>query len=232
MCEEEMSRLVSAVTEQVLRALAQGGAANPEDAEGIPRALVLGDASRLPEALLARTRTFDLGDYVRCGNILKYDRVVIPRMSTLQLSSLALGLPADDFCRAVMDALLNGVEVVMAEDAPEHRACTGKGSTALYQLLESYVSKLRVYGVKPLDAAVSRATEATLMPSIPPEQRQPRPGVECHARPNFDRLVTEATALKLCISAEETIRLGRGTLLTPAAKDVFAAAGVTVIIEA
>ena len=231
MREEELNRLVNAVTEKVLRALGQRGAPAPADDAGLPCALVLGDASRLPEALFARCRRLELEDYVRCGSILKYDRVIIGTLSTLQLSSLALGLPADDLCRAVMDALLNGVEVYMAEDAPEHRACAGKGSTALYAVLEGYARQLLVYGVKPLDTAVGRACATTLEPPVPPAQLRPRAGVECHARPNFDRLVTEEVALRLCAGADGSVRFERGTLLTPAARDAFAAAGVTVVIE-
>ena len=226
-----MTRLVSAVTEQVLRALAQGGADCPADSEGLPKALALGDTDRLPEGVFRRCVKLTLEDYRRHGNILKYDRVIIGSMTTLQLSSLALGLPADDFCRAVMDALLNGVEVCMANDAPEHRALAGKGGNALYALLEGYARQLLVFGVKPLDALL-KARETSIEPPRPPEQRLPQPKYESHARPNRDKLVTEAGALKLCAKAENgTLRFERGVLITPAARDVFAAAGITVLIE-
>ena len=230
MREEDMTRLVSAVTEQVLRALSQGGAAPAAD-DGLPCVLALGDAARLPGALTDRSRVLTIEDYCRCGNIKKYKSVLIGSMTTLQLSSLALGLPADDFCRAVMEALLNGVEVCMLQDAPEHRACAGRGSAALVALLEDYVRKLMVFGVRLVDAAACRPREAAISPPVPPAQRPPMERPECHARPNGDRLVTEADALRLCASAQGPLRLSRGTLITPAARDAFAAAGITVVIE-
>ncbi|MBQ6373595.1 MAG: hypothetical protein IJJ45_03825 [Clostridia bacterium] len=170
-----------------------------------------------------------LEDYERCGNIKKYERVIIGRMTTLQLSGLALGLPVDGLCRAVTEALLNGVEVLMAADAPPHRTCAGQGSRALYAMLEGYVRQLMVFGVKPLEGC--RDTVTTLEPPLPPEKQRPPQAVETHARPNRDRLVTEACAKRMCAGAEGEIRFGAGTLITPAARDVFAAAGITVVIE-
>ncbi|MBQ6373596.1 MAG: hypothetical protein IJJ45_03830 [Clostridia bacterium] len=48
MREEELTRLVEAVTEQVMRRLSERGAAAPADDAGLPRVLVLGDAAQLP----------------------------------------------------------------------------------------------------------------------------------------------------------------------------------------
>ena len=51
------------------------------------------------------------------------------------------------------------------------------------------------------------------------------------ARPNYGKLVTERMAHELCAGADGALRFEKGTLITPAARDVFAAAGVTAIVE-
>ena len=48
------------------------------------------------------------------------------------------------------------------------------------------------------------------------------------ACPNSGRLITETMALEMLEQAGETVRLARGTILTPSARDVFTRARVTV----
>ena len=230
MHEEELTRLVEAVTAQVLDTLARNGAATV-DRPALPPVLVLGDAKRLPEKLFAHCRPATLEELARAGCISAFDCVIIESLTTKQLASLALGLPSDDACRAVMSALLEGVPVFMADDAPAHRAFQGRGSAALYALLEGYVRQLMIFGVKPLNCALDRSAPTSFTPPVPQEQRASRAVFETHAQPNYDRLVTEAHAVRLCAEANGAISLAPGTLVTPAARDVFAAAGVTVTIE-
>ena len=64
MREEELTRLVEAVTAQVLDTLARNGAATV-DRPALPPALVLGDAKRLPEKLFAHCRPATLEELAR-----------------------------------------------------------------------------------------------------------------------------------------------------------------------
>ena len=226
-----MNRLVESVTQEVLKALGQASGACAPAEDGRGRVLVLGDPSRLPKALFDHRTPVTLEDYQRHGSIARYEQVVIQNMTTLQLGQLALGLPGDDFCRAVMDALLNGIEVCLCEDCLWHRKCAGRGSTALYQLLEDHVRKLQVFGVKPLQHAAALTKPATFAPPVPEAQRVPPRHTLGNARPNYEKLITEKMAHELLEGAAGALRFEKGTLITPAAKDVFAAAGVTAIVD-
>lgn len=220
----DLEYIVDLVTQQVLCAVKAREADCASGTEGFSRILVVGSAkTELPEELTRNAVLYDLEDYKSCKNILRYDRVIVTRLTMLQLADIALGRPGEEAACAVLYALLSGVEVLMLESALSFRRFAGKGSTALYHLLEGYVQTLQVFGVK----QVSRQQRPN-----PPSARPPKfsaPPVEVptgSAVPNADRLITEARALEL-VRQGGGICLPARAVITPAARDVFAQAGVT-----
>ena len=216
----DLEYIVDLVTKQVLSAVQGRGEAAP-GTEGLPRVLLVGDGEA-PEELTRDAVLCGLEDYQSCKNILRYDRVVVTHLTCLQLADIALGRPADPASCAVLYALLSGVDVYLTEDALSFRRFAGKGSTALYHLLEGYAQTLQVFGIK----QVSRQRRPEPPPAKPPKFSAPAAEVPVgSAAPNAGRLITEARALELVRQGGE-IRLPQRAILTPAARDVFAQAGV------
>lgn len=224
---QEMEQIVEQVTRQVLATLGQS---RDRDAhtEGLPKVLVVGGTCReVPGEYRQNAAVLDVEDYRTNRNILRYDRVLIARLTITQLADIAQGRIGDEVSCAVVHALLNGVETLLLEDALPFRKFSGKGSTALYQLLESYVQTLQVFGVKPA---------ARKAPPPEPEARPPKyaaPPVQVprgSAVPNAALLITEAEALVL-VKQGKTVSVPAGAIITPAAKDVFAQARVELIRE-
>lgn len=215
---ESIEELVRVVTERVISALNnnENTLAQAQN-EGKKKCLVLGGMEDIPETLVQDRILLDEKDYETVQNILRYDRVIITKLTMRQLADIAAGSPGDSLSCAVCQALLQGVDVVMLESAAPHRKYAGKGSTAFYRMLEGYVNALQVFGVKLLGKEN--------MPAYGPEKKQGAP-VRCEV--NDKKLITEEAALQLSKKAQEIV-LPAGTLITPAAADVFKEARITII---
>lgn len=223
----DLEYIVDLVTRQVLSAVKAQETSGAPRTEGLAKVLVVGrPGTELPEELVRDAVVYELEDYKGCKNILRYDRVVIAHLTTLQLADIALGRPGDEAACAVLYALLSGVDVFLMEDALSFRRFAGKGSTALYHLLEGYAQTLQIFGVK----QVSRQRRREPPPAKPPKFAAPPVSVPAgSASPNADRLITESRALEL-VKAGGSLRLPERAIITPAARDVFAQAGVEPVI--
>ena len=222
----ELEAIVSQVTQQVLAALHQNVPAGAPGEEGLRKVLVVGgETAQVPQELRQDAVLYDLEDYRANQNILRYDQIILAKLNITQLSDIAHGRIGDEVSCAVLHGLLNGVETVMLEDALSFRKFAGKGSTALYHLLESFAQTLQVFGVKPVGRKRLAGVEPP--PAKPPKYKAPTLTVpKGSAQPNIGRLITEAEAMAL-VKAGESVQLPAGTIVTPAAKDVFAQAGIS-----
>ena len=113
----------------------------------------------------------------------------------------------------------------MLESALSFRKMAGKGSTALYNLLESYARTLQVFGIKMADIRPKQVvTEAK-----PPKYKAPPINVpKGSGTPNASRLISEAEAAAM-IKQGGPIHLPATAIITPLARDMFAQARVDLI---
>lgn len=225
MDQKQYEELVRLVTDQVVRVLSQGGGCPAE--EGREKVLAAGDPALVPPELAEGRVVCPLEDYKAHRNILRYNRVVITDLTLTELSDIALGRDAGVKQCAVLQALLQGVDVFLREEGLPFKTWSGRGSKVLHSLLSGYVQTLRTFGVKPAKQ---------WKPEPVPEARPPKfqaPAVEVPvgtARPNAQRLVTEDGARAL-VKSGGPVALARDAIVTPAAWDVLRAAGVEIVKE-
>ena len=225
MDQKQYEELVRLVTDQVVRVLSQGGGCPAE--EGREKVLAAGDPALVPPELAEGRVVCPLEDYKAHRNILRYSRVVITDLTLTELSDIALGRDAGVKQCAVLQALLQGVDVFLWEEGLPFKTWSGRGSKVLHSLLSGYVQTLRTFGVKPAKQ---------WKPEPVPEARPPKfqaPAVEVPvgtARPNAQRLVTEDGARAL-VKSGGPVALARDAIVTPAAWDVLRAAGVEIVKE-
>ena len=226
MNEQNITGLVEEISRRVLAELQKQTAAAQAD-EGKEHYLVVGDETAVPELLARGAVLHPLQEYETNRNILRYRKVLITKLSMVQLADIAQGRNADAGSCAVIHALLNGVDVVMPETALPHRAFAGKGSKGLYALLESYVQTMQTFGVKLLGG--EKLVEPKIVPVRPPKYQAPVPEpVRGSARPNSRQLITETEAEVLAANAKESVCIPDNAILTPSARDVFARARLEV----
>lgn len=219
----EKEELIRLVTEQVLGALTS---ADVPQEEGKRKILVVGKLCRVSETAARGAVLLPLEDYQQHQNILRYDGVHITRLTLTELADTALGRTDSPAACAVVHALLENLPVTMEETALPHRAYAGKQRAGLYHLYESYVQTLQVFGVKLLSPRQLPEEK----PARPARFQPPAPAPwVAHGVKNPDRVITEALALSLCTGPE--VCLPAGTIITPAARDVFAQKGVRVVTE-
>ena len=209
--------LVRLVTEQVMAILA--GRENPDGpgSEGHEKLLVIGDPALLSEEMSRDRVVCTIEDYKQHRNILRYRLVAITALTLTELADIAQGRDAAANQCAVIQALLRGVDVYLYEDALPYTAWAGKGSKVFYAMLENYARTLRTFGVKPAERR-PRVSAPAVKPA-----RFLAPPVEVPAGtavPSSDRLITEADA-RAMTAAGGPVRIPRGTIVTPAAWDVF-----------
>ena len=225
MDQKQYEELVRLVTDQVVRVLSQGGGCPAE--EGREKVLAAGDPALVPPELAEGRVVCPLEDYKAHRNILRYSRVVITDLTLTELSDIALGRDAGVKQCAVLQALLQGVDVFLREEGLPFKPWSGRGAKVLHSLLSGYVQTLRTFGVKPAKQ---------WKPEPVPEARPPKfqaPAVEVPAgtaRPNAQRLVTEDGARAL-VKSGGPVALARDAIVTPAAWDVLRAAGVEIVKE-
>ena len=225
MDQKQYEELVRLVTDQVVRVLSQGGGCPAE--EGREKVLAAGDPALVSPELAEGRVVCPLEDYKTHRNILRYSRVVITDLTLTELSDIALGRDAGVKQCAVLQALLQGVDVFLREEGLPFKTWSGRGSKVLHSLLSGYVQTLRTFGVKPAKQ---------WKPEPVPEARPPKfqaPAVEVPAgtaRPNAQRLVTEDGAHAL-VKSGGPVALARDAIVTPAAWDVLRAAGVEIVKE-
>ena len=225
MDQKQYEELVRLVTDQVVRVLSQGGGCPAE--EGREKVLAAGDPALVPPELAEGRVVCPLEDYKAHRNILRYSRVVITDLTLTELSDIALGRDAGVKQCAVLQALLQGVDVFLREEGLPFKTWSGRGCKVLHSLLSGYVQTLRTFGVKPAKQ---------WKPEPVPEARPPKfqaPAVEVPAgtaRPNAQRLVTEDGARAL-VKSGGPVALARDAIVTPAAWDVLRAAGVEIVKE-
>lgn len=227
MTQSELEKIITLVAQQVLNSM-ESQKEIDGCCEGMSKMLLIGDCeTALPEELSRNTVTLNIEDYQKYRNVLRYDRVVIAKLTMTQMADIALGRISDEVTCAIIHALLNDIDVVMLEQALPHRKFAGKGSAALYNLLETYGQTLQRFGVK----LYCKKVKDELPPPPPPKYKAPPvvvpPGT---AKPNSNCLITEAEAV-LLVKQGGTVQLPAGAILTPSAKDVFALAKVEVIRE-
>ena len=215
---ENYDELVRLVTEQVLAVLA--GREDPDGPrnEGREKLLVIGDSSLLSQEMTRDRVVCTVEDYKQHQNIRRYRLVAVTRLSLTELADIAQGRDAGVNQCAVIQALLQGVDVYLYEEALPHRVHAGKGSGVFYAMLENYVRTLRTFGVKPAD----RRPRETLAPAVKPARfLAPPPEVPAgSAVPNSQRLITEETA-RAMVAGGGQVLIPRGAIVTPAAWDVF-----------
>jgi ethanolamine utilization protein len=232
MSEQNLDEIVNAVTQQVLEALRAGDAADTPETEGKEKLLIVGEKECVPEALCRNAVLYGMEDYRTAGNILRYQRIVITQLTINELADIALGRPTDEASGVVVEALLNGVEVVMLEKALPHRKYAGKGSTSLYHLLESYARTIQVFGVRLLGNQLHREQPALLETKPPKFQKPAVSAPRGKARPNIGRLITEATAHAMIDGGTDAVHIPADAIVTPSARDAFAQAQIAVIKDA
>lgn len=222
MNQAELEQIVQLVTQQVMAAM-EAAPCCP-GTEGFDKVLVVGkENAPIPQELTADSVMLNLEDYKTNQNILRYDRVIITGLTITQLADIALGRIGDEVSCAVIHALLNGIDVYLLPEALGFRKFAGKGSKALYGLLEQYVQTLQVFGVKAYKPMPKQVLpEAKPAKFAAPPVEVPRGSMV----PNAHRLITEAEALAL-VSAGGPVQLPGDAILTPLARDILAKVGVT-----
>ena len=225
--EIEMQQIIEAVTRQVLASMGTPASVQSQPPEPKPRYLVVGDTSCVPAKLSAGGTIEGIDSYQKCADITQYSKVIITSLDLVQLADIAQARPSCPECCAVVQALLNGIDVELVESGIPHRKFAGKSSPGLYTLLESYVETILGFGVKLMGE--SRLTVSPIISQKTPryDTSQPLP-VKGSAKINPSRLITERDAIVMASQAQDTVYLEAGTIITPSALDIFRRAGLSV----
>jgi ethanolamine utilization protein len=161
-------------------------------------------------------------DYVREGDISKYEKVYITSLTFTELSDIALCRDSRPVQCAVINALLCGKEVLLLEDALPHRDFAATASRAMYSVLDGYMRTILGFGVKLVDdktplKKLEKVNDSGYIANEPGKGRS-----------NASSLITESIAIDLARSGG-VVRLSKHSILTPSAKDVFQRSKIEVV---
>ncbi len=196
--------LVELVTKEVLCAIGNNEQAIDKKVNIKPMALVIGDCGSLPQFALDKYSFIGMNGYK--GDISEFECIFIAELSCADLADCALGRDCRQIPCAVTKALLNGKKVYLLESALPHRNFKATAGRSFYSMLEGYVNTLRSFGVELI--------------------RQQWYGKNLDrnaiADNSVDKVITEKIAISLvenCVDG--LVKLCKGTVITPSAKDIF-----------
>ncbi len=199
--------LVDMITKEVLKVLSQTKIASVDcngNVDKRPVALVIGDEKSLPAFACEKYRLEPLESYK--GDISVFDCVFISQLSCAQLADCALGRDTCNTCCAVTKAFLNGKKVYLLESSLPHRPYKETADRKFYSMMEGYVNTLRSFG-------------AELIREQWFGKNLNKDAIEDNS---VDKVITENLAAGLCDKCcDGVVRLRKGTVLTPSAKDIF-----------
>lgn len=218
--------LMRQIVEAVMRELQGGQPPALACTEGMDKLLVVGDMDAVPCDIAGEYELFPVEDYVRYKNIHRYQKILITQLSMTQMSDIAQGRDGSPEACAVINGLLNGLEVCITEAAFPHRKYAGKSSSRLYEVIENNARMMQSFGVKLLKESRITANPA---PVKPPKYQAPPVVVPAgSACVNSDKLITEDAARSMTAGGEKEVYLAKGAIVTPLAWDIFRQKGVTV----
>lgn len=206
--------LLEKITRQVVAVLTAG-----ESAGGL-EGLLVGGSAWIPSAPGYRW----IEEKECREDISPYVMVVCRQISCAQLCDMAMGRDTTPAACAVSKALLADKPVYLVEEGLPHRASQATANPRYYAMLEDYVSRLTQFGVR----VVSRAELERLLcvQSSPAKASGPQGTAVPFAGHTaetefFNGVMTAEEARRLVKTCGGTLRLGRGAILTPLARDVL-----------
>lgn len=213
------------ITRQVVAALTAGAPSAG------PKGLLVGESGWTPS--VPGLCWAEEGEYR--GDISPYTMVVCRRISCAQLCDMALGRDTTPAACAVSKALLAGRPVYLAEEGLPHRAFRAGANPRYYAMLEDYVTRLTQFGVRVApQAELERLLSGQNAPvkacgvSEVPAAVSEDPSAETEP---FRGVLTAEEARRLAKTCGGTLRLGRGAILTPLARDVLREKRVALVCE-
>lgn len=222
MAKMDKERLIEIVTAEVLRLLESGEKAPekvPECAPDAPRALLIGRREKLPVRIQTKYSLCDIELYKDQSipvPVEKFEAVFITGLSLTEFSDIAAGRECGRIAKTVIDAIMSGKKIYLMETAFFWRKKKAVIAPGFYQLLEGHVRTLKNFGIEVM-------TDQTVT-----ERHTGKP-LKTEGLP--EGLITEERAFALVEKrAENTIRVRKGTVITPSARDVFLHAGKTIEI--
>ena len=140
------------------------------------------------------------------GDISCFECIFVCELTCAELADCALGRDCRAVPCAVTKALLNGKKVYLLESALPHRKFKETANRAFYSMFDGYVNTLRTFGVE----------------LIRQQWYGKNLNKDAIADNSVDKVITEKLAISLCEKANgELVRLKKGTVITPSAKDIF-----------
>lgn len=212
---EVTPRLLEEITRRVLTALGE-----EQSAVGIPRGLLIGSSPDKPHS--TGYLWTELEQYQ--GDITPYALVVCTQVSIAQLCDMALGRDDTPASQAVSQALLAGKAVLLTEEGLPHRICHATANPGYYAMLEDYVQQLMRYGVQ----VVPRSGLEQRLSALP-VQSQATGGKE--AAQLFHGVLTADEARRIALDSPTALRLARGAILTPLARDILREKQIPLLVE-
>ncbi len=209
-------QLVELITREVMKIM--GDSVEPESADksGLPDVLVIGSCNKLPSNIRNKYNLHSIECYTCEEDIGKFEKIYITEINLTELADIALGRNTRAVQCAVISGLLCGKEIFLLDCALTFRKLSTTASRGFYQLLEGYVRTLQSFGIKlvngqtPIDKYTVRSAPGDDLPQ---------------------GIITEALAKDMVEkSADAVILVGKGTVITPSAKDAFLHSGKTLQI--
>lgn len=214
--------LIQIIVKEVLKALPSNNGVLDKTQHGVKRALVLGDAAKIPDSLKVGFKIAKIDEYIKHGDIGEFDRVIIAELSFTELSDIALCRNSRPIQCAIIMALLCEKDVLLLESGLPIGNEGASSNRLMFAVIESYIEAIQSFGVRIVkDSIIEHEANLTV-----PDETVRRSGAA--TMPDIPTLITESVAKGMIRTNSSPIQLSQSTIITPLARDVFHDANIEV----
>lgn len=220
--------LIELITKQVMECVKSANSCQ----ESRPGLLVFGEPGSAA-CLSGRFAVKTADEKTERISLSDYEKILITRLDTELLTDLALGICRGKRAGAVSEALLLGKSVYIAEEGISFLQYRHTANARYYQLFVEYLKKLESFGmtVLPMEQISHLLSGKETCGEDTAEKEQKQSQTEKRSQIKGGGLFSADMARKYAAGGEKVLRVRKGTLLTPLAKDILREKKIELIYE-
>lgn len=232
--------LIKIITEEVLKRVSM---LSPQVGKEKSKSILILDSSSnqnksLYEAITSRWSDTKFLDHCSPEDgIEAFDYIIVPELSNKDLVNMALGAPKGGICEAIVDAILQGKNVMVLEEGICYRKFKNTANENFLNMFKGYEEKVLSFGVEILSAE----DIVEYLESRSSNERMQNKAVEENESKNQEKLdsnqeaeinakvVSEGNLERLWSKGYKNISVYEKSIITPLAMDFIRINGINII---
>lgn len=232
--------LIKIITEEVLKRVSM---LSPQVGKEKSKSILILDSSSnqnksLYEAITSRWRDTKFLDHCSLDNgIEAFDYIIVPELSNKDLVNMALGAPQGEICEAIVDAILQGKNIMVLEEGICYRKFKDTANENFLNMFKAYEEKTLSFGVEILSAEDiveylegRSSNEGMQNKAVEENESKNQEKLDSNQEAEINaKVVSEGNLERLWSKGYKNISVDEKSIITPLAMDFIRINGINII---